>query len=227
MIRFLEQNTEDAFFFDEALNHYLKTNNHEHSGYTYEGQKKFVDIHKELFRTADPKSYFVLADVGAVIHGMAIGFTHSLLLSRPNMHLTPTWHLAFTWRGQREWSSPKQWLFDITNPISLMMESRGVNEFTKVMRASPMIRKIGPQAYIDRVYNRNVPDGRYNAYMMSYIDHSTDLDRLDMVTRKTLPDEITTPLIVVKHVLKNELRSIFLPSLRKATVQHQPATVDS
>jgi hypothetical protein len=208
MIQFLErQNTDHYRMFCDTLDFYLGSNDHQHSGYTLEGQRKFVDIHRQMFLEAPGDAYHVLADIeGDFITGLGIGFTHSVLLSRPQMHLVPAWHLAFTWRGQKAWASPKQFLFDITNPISLMMESRGVFEFTKVMRAGPMFKTSGTHKYVERIYNRNVPDGRYNAYVDAYVTAETDLSVLPNVQRKILPDEVTSPLIIVKHVLKNELR---------------------
>lgn len=219
MIQFLDRTDLDHYrMFCDALDEYWSNNDHAKAGYTSEGQKVFVELHKELFLKLKCDDYLVLGDiVDGRIYALGIGFPHSMLLHRAHMHLTPTWHLAFTWRNQFEWGCPKQFLFDITNPISLHMERKGIFEFTKVMKVSRLFNKLGAAYYVDEVFNRNVPDGRYNAYVEAHITPKTDLSALPNVQRMMLPDKITHPLIIVKHVLKNELRDYH--PLRQASLQ--------
>jgi hypothetical protein len=210
MIKILNQ--DDAALFNDALDDYYENTDHLKSGYTVESRKEFINIHKELFTSGLRGDYSVVGDfVDNRIIGLAIGYRNDLLIDRACKNILPGWHLAFTWRNTSKWSAPKSFIFDITNPISLHMENMGVFEFTKVMRFSAEnARRVGMAEYLDRVYIKNIPDGRYDAFVEAAIETESDVEKLPFILKRIMPDQILTPLLVVKHSLKNEIRQKYI-----------------
>jgi hypothetical protein len=210
MIRRLTKN--DANIFCIALDYYCDNTDHVKSGYLPEDRKEWSKRHKEYFSMDLGDDYIVMGDIiNNVVVGIAIGFRTGLLLGRQYYSLIPGWHLAFTWKHDKYWASPKQFIFDITNPISLHMENLGVFDFTKIMRVNTLnLDHIGADQYINRVYNKNIPDGRYNAYAEYIVRTEDDLKKLPVIMQKIYPSKITKPLMCIKHSLKNELRNNYL-----------------
>lgn len=205
----------DTELFLCALQCYLDTTNHEKSGYTYETRRQFVEMHLRFFSDISPDKYKVIAEIKdneAV--GIAIGFSNDIIIGRPEQSILPGWHLAFTWRKNYAWGSPKSFIFDITNPISSHMESLGIFDFTKVLRVSiPSLKRLGIQQYVDRVILKNLPDSRYDAFIDAVVCADTDISKLPLLYKKILPEKILTPKIIIKHSLKNYLRSNLLAKI--------------
>lgn len=202
---------EDSAIFNSALDDYYSNTDHSKSGYSIESRKEFIDIHKELLISGLGADYVAVGEiVGNNVVGLAIGYKNDLLIDRACKNILPGWHLAFTWRNTTQWSTPKSFIFDITNPISLHMESRGIFDFTKVMRFSvENARRTGIAEYLNRVYVKNIPDGRYDAFAEAVIETDSDVTSLPLIWRKIVPDHILTPLLIVKHSLKNEIRQTY------------------
>ena len=210
MIRQLIPGIDDILFSD-ALHCYLTTTDHVKSGYTLNARMEFVDIHIKLFSEVPSDNYLVIAEIdNNVVIGLAIGFVNDLIIDRVNKHILPGWHLAFTWRKQHHWNSPKSFIFDITNPISTHMESCGIFDFTKVLRVSSNIIKLGIEKYVEKVILRNLPDSRYEAFIEAIVDVDSDLEKLPYLYKKILPETIITPKIIIRHSLRNILRQGYL-----------------
>lgn len=207
MIKILKK--EDANMFYSALDYYYENTDHVKSGYYPEDRKQWIDIHKDFFSSDLHDDYVVVADIeNNTIVGLAIGFRNGLLLDKKYINLSPSWHLAFTWRHETHWTTPKKFIFDITNPISLHMENKGIFDFTKIMRVNLLnLERFGVDGYIDKVYNKKIPDGRYNAYAEHVIRNDEDLKKLPRIMRRIYPNNVLTPLLCVKHSLKNEIRN--------------------
>lgn len=210
MIRIL--NEHDSGMFESALDEYLINSDHLKAGYTFESRKEFVKIHKELFSSGLGADYITVGDIiENKIVGLAIGYKNDLLIDRAGKNIIPGWHLAFTWRNDIQWITPKSFIFDITNPISLHMEQRGIFDFTKVMKFSmENVKRYGLVEYLNKVYVKNIPDGRYDAFVEAVIETNDDIEKLSRILKRIVPDEILSPLLIVKHSLKNEIRQTYL-----------------
>jgi hypothetical protein len=213
MIKILSKDHREIF--NKALDFYCANTDHEKSGYYTEDRIKWVELHKDLFISDISDDYVVVGDIqDNFIFGMAIGYRSGIILGdKKYAKLIPSWHLAFTWKHEKYWASPKKFIFDITNPISLHMENKGIFDFTKIMRVNlNNLERIGIDAYINRTYNKNIPDGRYNAYAESIVSNIDDLQTLPKIMQKIYPENILAPLMCVRHVLKNEIRNKYLLS---------------
>ncbi len=71
-------------------------------------------------------------------------------------------------------------------------------------------RRIGLSEYLNRVYVKNIPDGRYDAFVEAVIETNDDINGLSRILRRIVPDDILSPLLIVKHSLKNEIRQNYL-----------------
>ena len=210
MIRQLMPGLDDSLFSD-ALHCYLTTTDHVKSGYTLDNRKDFIDIHIKLFSKIPPDKYLVIAEIdNDVVIGLAMGFINDIIIDKVHQHILPGWHLAFTWRKEYQWNSPKSFIFKITNPISTHMESRGIFDFTKVIRVSPNITKLGIEKYLERVILRNLPDSRYDAFVEAIVNTDNDIQKLPQLYKKMLSNKILTPKIIIRHSLKNTLRQNYL-----------------
>jgi hypothetical protein len=205
---------EDSIIFNQALDFYYENTDHSKSGFLSEDRKEWIEKHKEFFTSDFGDDYVVIGEIiDDIIVGLAIGFRNDFIIKRVNQNTLSGWHLAFTWRRKDipEWASPKKFMFDITNPISLHMENLGIFDFTKIMRVNlGNAKSIGVDEYINRVYNKNIPDGRYNAYIEYIIESEIDIPNLPLLFRRHCPDKIITPLMCIRHSLKNELRSKYI-----------------
>lgn len=210
MIRILSKRDKNLFF--SALDFYYETTNHFKSGYLPEDRKKWINMHKDFFSSISDEDYVVVGDIieNNVI-GLAIGFKYGLIFGEKHVNLLSSWHLAFTWKHEKNWATPKKYIFDITNPISLHMENKFIFDFTKIMRINiSSAIEMNAAHYLHKIFDRNIPDGRYNSYLESIVRDKNDLDKLSKSQRIIYPENIITPLMCVKHSLKNEIRAIYL-----------------
>lgn len=205
---------EDSTLFNQALDFYYENTDHLKSGFLPEDRKEWVKKHKEFFTAGFGDDYIAIGEViNDTILSLAIGFRNDFIVRQVNNNILSGWHLAFTWRRKdiSEWAPPKKFMFDITNPISLHMENLGIFDFTKIMRVNlSNVKSIGVDEYINRVYTKNIPDGRYNAYAEYIIESETDIPKMPLLFRRHCPDKIITPLMCIRHSLKNELRSKYI-----------------